>query len=208
MAKKAKTKPEPKVKAKKKVVKEIPSIAELEKELKRERHRYRYTTVLKSTLYTLITVSAIAVLVATLWLPVLEIYGTSMTPALNDGDIVISTKTSDFEQGDVVAFYYNNQVLVKRVIATAGEWVNITEDGLVYVNDQLLYEPYIEDFALGDCNIDLPYQVPEGKVFMMGDHRSVSLDSRNTAIGCISQEQIVGKIVFKVWPLDGIGSIN
>ena len=186
----------------------FPTSQQLETELNRSRYRRRYRRVLRSTVYTLITVAAIAVLVATLLLPVLQIYGSSMTPTLTDGDIVLTLKTTDFEHGDVVAFDYNNKILVKRVIAQAGEWVDITEDGDVYVNGELLEEPYLVEKALGDCNIELPYQVPESRVFVVGDHRSVSVDSRNTAVGCVAEEQLVGKLVFRVWPLEQFGEIN
>ncbi len=185
----------------------IPSVPELQAELNRVRYKERYRSVLRSTIYTLITVAAVAVLVATLWLPVLQIYGTSMAPVLQDGDITVSLKTSDFEPGDIISFYYNNKILVKRVIARPGEWVNIDENGNVFVNNTLLDEPYLVEKAFGDCNIELPYQVPDGKFFVMGDHRSTSVDSRNTAVGCVSQEQIVGKIVFRIWPIHGFGNL-
>ena len=185
---------------------ELPALSQLEQELAREKYRRRYGRVLRSTVYTLITVAAVAVLVATLWMPVLQIYGSSMAPTLQDGDIVASLKRSEFEPGDVIAFYYNNKILVKRVIASAGQWVDIREDGTVYVDGQELNEPYLEEKAFGDCNINLPYQVPDERVFVMGDHRSVSVDSRNTEVGCVSQEQIVGKIVFRIWPLRGAGT--
>ena len=186
----------------------LPSLEVMESELMRVKYRKRYAKVLRSTLYTLITVAAVAVLVATLWLPVLQIHGTSMTPTLHDGNIIISVKDSSFESGDVVAFYYNNKILVKRVIAQPGQWVNIDEDGTVYVDGVVLDEPYITDKAFGECNIELPYQVPAAKIFVMGDHRSVSADSRNTAVGCVSEEQIVGKIVFRVWPLADFGPVR
>ncbi|MDD6348135.1 MAG: signal peptidase I [Lachnospiraceae bacterium] len=186
---------------------ELPSIPELKRELKRVRYRKRYHAVLRSTIYTLVTVAAAAILVATLWLPVLQTYGSSMTPTLNDGDIIFSLKTSSFETGDIISFYYNNKILVKRVIASAGDWVDIDSEGNVSVNDIPIEEPYLSDKALGDCNITLPYQVPDGKVFVMGDHRSTSVDSRNTAVGCVAQEQIVGKILFRVWPLSDFGRI-
>lgn len=184
-----------------------PTPEQLETELNRVRYKKRYKTVLKSTVYTMITVAAVAVLVATLWLPVLQIYGNSMTPTVQDGEILFSVKTTDLEQGDIVAFYYNNKILVKRVIAGPGQWVNITEDGTVYVDDQELNEPYLVEKALGETNIELPYQVPDGKIFVMGDHRATSVDSRNTAVGCVAQEQIVGKIIFRVWPLNRLGSV-
>lgn len=187
---------------------QLPTTEQLEQELHRVRYRNRYRAVLRSTVYTLITVAAIAVLVATLWLPVLQTYGSSMTPTLNDGEIIISMKTSQFEPGDIVAFYYNNKILVKRVICSAGDWINIDQDGTVYVNGKLLDEPYLVEKALGDCNIELPYQVPDGKIFVMGDHRSTSVDSRNTAVGCVAQEQIVGRIVFRVWPFTQFGRVN
>lgn len=185
-----------------------PSADQIEAELKRVKYKSRYRTVLRSTVYTLITVAAIAILVATLWLPVLQIYGSSMTPTLTEENIVFSMKTSDFEPGDIVAFYYNNKILVKRVICGPGDWINISEDGTVYVNDAPLDEPYVVDKALGDCNIELPYQVPDERYFVMGDHRSTSVDSRNTAVGCVAQEQIVGKIIFRIWPLDQMGVVN
>ena len=185
---------------------EKPSAEQLEAELNRVKYRSRYRTVLKSTLYTLITVAAIAVLVATLWLPVLKIYGSSMTPTLQNGEIVFSVKTADLEQGDIIAFYYNNKILIKRVIAGPGEWVDICpETGNVLINDVLLEEPYLQEKAFGDADIELPYQVPDGKIFVMGDHRATSVDSRHTAVGCVAEEQIVGRIVFRVWPLDQFG---
>ena len=192
----------------KKTLADIPEIANIETELKREKYKNQYSVVLRSTIYTLITVAAVAILVATLWLPVLQIYGESMTPTLQDGDIVLSLKGEKFATGDVIAFYYNNKILVKRVIANSGDWVDIADDGAVYVNGQELEEPYLVEKALGECNIKLPYQVPESKVFVMGDHRSVSIDSRNTSVGCIAQEQIVGRLVFRLWPLSGLGAIQ
>ena len=184
---------------------ERPSYEQLEAELKRIQYQQRYRSVLKSTLYTLITVAAVAVLVATLWLPVLQIYGRSMTPTLQDGEIVFSVKTTHMEPGDIIAFYYNNKILVKRVIAGPGDWVDIAQDGTVSVNGAAIEEPYLEEKAFGDADIELPYQVPDGRIFAMGDHRATSVDSRHTAVGCVAEEQIVGKIAFRVWPLDRLG---
>ena len=192
---------------KRKVLKEAPELKDLEQELAREKYKNRYGMVLRSTIYTLITVAAVAILVATLWMPVLQIYGSSMNETLQDGDIVLSVKDSRMNNGDIVAFYYNNKILVKRVIAQAGDWVNIDADGNVYVNDVLLDEPYISNKALGECDIDLPYQVPENRIFVMGDHREVSVDSRTTTVGCVAEEQIVGKLVFRVWPFNEFGSL-
>ena len=184
-----------------------PSLAQLEAELEREKYQARYRQVFRSTVCTLIVVAAVAVLVATLWMPVLQIYGSSMTPSLQDGEIVLSVKDVSPEPGEVIAFYYNNKVLVKRVVGLPGDWIDIDEDGTVFVNGTALEEPYLEEKALGDCTISLPYQVPEGKVFVLGDHRSVSVDSRNRAVGCIAEDQIVGKIVFRVWPLTRLGAV-
>ena len=180
-------------------------ISQLEAELKREKHKHRYRTVLKSTISTLIVVAAVAVLAATLWMPVLQIYGNSMTPTLKEGQIVVCLKGSDLEQGDLVAFYVGNKLLVKRVIAESGEWFDITEEGVVFVNGKELDEPYLQEKAFGECDIELPYQVPESRYFLMGDHRTSSVDSRSSAIGCIDKEQIVGKIVFCVWPPEDFG---
>lgn len=187
---------------------DYPSVEQLEAELKRVKYRSRYRAVLRSTLYMLIVVAAVAVLVATIWMPVLQIYGASMTPTLNEGDIVVSVKGSDFEPGDLVAFYLGNKILVKRCIAGPGQWVDIDEDGNVYVDGKLLEEPYLTEKSLGGSNIELPYQVPDNRYFCMGDHRSTSVDSRHTEIGCVSEEQIVGKIVFRVFPFGGFGRLK
>lgn len=192
---------------KEKVKKPIPSLEELKAELKRERYKYRYASVLKSTVSTLVVVAAFAILVATLWMPVLQIYGSSMTPTLEEGQIVVSLKGSDFEQGDLVAFYIGNKLLVKRVIAGPADVVDITQDGTVSVNGKILEEPYVMEKALGECDLEFPYQVPESRYFLMGDHRSTSVDSRSTTVGCVAMEQIVGKIVFCVWPFEAFGGI-
>lgn len=183
----------------------VPELDQLQAELNRVRYKSRYHSALRSTVYTLIVVAAVAVLVATIWMPVLEIYGSSMTPTFEEGDIVISIKSSDLQPGDLVAFYIGNKILVKRCIAGPGQWVDIDKDGNVYVNNKLLDEPYLSEKAFGDCDIELPYQVPDNRYFCMGDHRDTSVDSRHTSVGCIAEEQIVGKIVFRVWPLNKFG---
>lgn len=183
-------------------------IKELRQELRRVKYNNKFAATLFNTIGTLVVVAAAAILVANLWLPILQVTGTSMSPTLQEGQVLMASKGHDFKTGDVIAFYYNNKILVKRVIAMPGDWVNISEDGTVYVNDIAIDEPYLKEKALGDCNIELPYQVPESKIFVMGDNRSVSLDSRNTAIGCISEEQVVGRITFAIWPLSRIGKID
>ena len=186
----------------------LPGTNELTESVKRERYIHRFRMTMRSTFFSLIVVAAVAALVAVLLLPILRIYGKSMNNTLDNGDVVVSVKSSNMKTGDVVAFYYNNNILVKRMIANPGDWVDIDQDGNVYVNNKLIDEPYLDEKAYGETNIELPYQVPEGRVFVIGDNRSVSIDSRNTAIGCVSEEQIVGKIVFRVWPLASFGMIQ
>ena len=193
---------------KKKQTPPIPPLEDLEAELKLMKYNKRYGSVLRSTVYALIIVAAVAILIAVLVFPVLRIHGSSMTPNLYDGNLVVCLKNSKYEVGDSIAFYYNNKILVKRVIARSGEWVDIDENGYVYVNGEKIEEPYVQDHALGECDIELPYQVPDGRVFVMGDHRSVSVDSRSTSVGCVSDEQIVGRLLFRVWPFNSIGLIK
>ncbi len=186
----------------------IPDLALLENEFKREKFKKVYNRTLRATINTLVVVAAISVLIVTLWMPVLQIYGNSMSPNLEEGDMLISIKSNDFEKGDMVAFYYGNKLLVKRYIAGPSQWVNIDKEGNVYVDDVLVEEPYVKEKGFGDTNIVLPYQVPDEKYFVLGDNRKVSIDSRNTILGCPSNEQIVGKIVFRVWPFSRIGSVE
>ena len=181
---------------------ELPTLQQIETERKRLQYKRKYKRTLTSTIAVLLVVAALAILVATLWMPVLRIYGSSMVPTLEDGQIVITVKSTDFKAGDIVAFYHGNKLLIKRYVAGPSDWFNIDKDGNLYINNVLLDEPYITDKALGETNIKLPYQVPDKKFFMIGDNRSVSIDSRNTAVGCIDEGQIVGKVVFRIWPFN------
>ena len=188
--------------------KQRPELEQLKKELRRERYKSRYAAALGSTVNTLVVAAALAVLVATMWMPVLQIYGNSMTPTLQEGQIVVSVKNGKIERGDLVAFYIGNKLLVKRMIAGPMDMVIVDEDGTVFVNGKALEEPYITDKALGECDLTFPYQVPDSRYFLMGDHRTTSVDSRSSVVGCVAQEQIVGKILFSVWPLDTFGKID
>ena len=188
--------------------KELPHTADLEALVNRIRYGKRFRASVISTLMTLVVVAAAAVLVAVLVLPILRIYGQSMSKTLDNGDIVVSVKTADLETGDIIAFYYNNTILVKRVIGHSGDWIDIDKDGTVSVNREVLEEPYLDRKAYGEIDIKLPYQVPEGRIFVMGDNREISIDSRTMMIGCVAEEQIVGKIIYRVWPFSKIGGIK
>lgn len=188
-----------------KKAKTFPTVAQLTAELKRTTYRENFRQALRSTVYTLVVAAAIAALVSTIWMPVLRIYGASMTPTLEKGDIVVARKGADIQPGDLTAFYTGNKLLVKRCIAGPGQWVDIDTSGNVYVDGSLLEEPYLAEKALGTCDLELPCQVPDNRYFCIGDQRSASVDSRSTAVGCIAEEQIVGEIIFRVWPLSGFG---
>ena len=185
----------------------IPSLEALEQERVRLSDQTRYHKALRSTVAILVVVAALAVLVATLWMPVLRIYGRSMNPTLDDGQIVVTVKTEHIQTGDIVAFYHGNKLLIKRCLAGPGDWVDIAEDGTLSVNGTELDEPYLKQKAFGDTTIDLPYQVPDERYFMVGDNREVSLDSRSASVGCIETDQIVGKVVFRVWPFRQFGPV-
>ena len=187
---------------------EVPTLEMIEAELEKEQHKDKYRRTLRSTVYALIIVAAVTVIIALLLLPVLQITGTSMTETLQYGDIVVALNGSGYKTGDIVAFYYNNNILVKRVIASSGDWVDIDEGGNVSVNGKMLDEPYISEKALGYCDIVLPYQVPDGRNFLMGDHRETSMDSRASDIGCISDDMVIGKIIFRIWPLMDLGFVD
>ncbi len=183
----------------------LPTKKQVETERKRYRRQKAYNKALRGTIYVLTVVAAVAVLVATLLLPVLQIEGTSMEPTLSGGDIVLLTKTTRFERGDLCGFTWNNKLLIKRVIGLPGDWIEIDVDGTVYLNGEKLDEPYVSNASLGECDLEFPYQVPPEQYFVIGDMRESSVDSRNTLIGCIPKDQIVGKVFFRVWPFKSIG---
>lgn len=182
----------------------IPSEEEVAAELHRLKYKKRFGHVLRSTIYGLLVVAALSVLLATLLMPVMQVSGTSMTPTLVDGDILCLVKTSDMHVGDLCGFYWQNKLLIKRIIAKPGDFVDIDAEGNVYVNSSLLSEPYISGKSLGECDLEFPYQVPDNRFFVMGDHRSTSIDSRSSAIGCVEKSQIVGRVAVRVWPFDRI----
>lgn len=186
----------------------VPEMEQLKKELSRTNYNMEYRRVLRSTVFTLVIVAAIAVLIAVLCLPVLQVNGSSMAPTLVEGDIVVCLKTNDIQPGDIVCFYVGNKLLLKRCIALPGQWVEMDEKGRVSVDGALLSEPYLSETALGECNIDFPYQVPDNRIFCLGDHRATSVDSRNTAVGGVSEEQLVGKVIFRVWPIPVFGPVT
>ena len=178
----------------------LPTKKQVETERKRYRRQKAYNKALSGTVYVLTIVAAVAVLIATLVLPVLQIEGTSMEPTLYNGDIVLLMKTNRFDRGDLCGFTWNNKLLIKRVIGLPGDWIEIDTDGTIYLNGDKLEEPYVEQKALGECDLEFPYQVPQEQYFVIGDMRESSIDSRNTVIGCIPKDQIVGKVFFRVWP--------
>ena len=185
----------------------LPTAEQLDSEVKQVRYHKDFMKVLKNTVSSLIVVASVAVLVAMLLLPVLRVTGSSMSPTLKNDELVICSKRSNFKSGDMVAFYYNNKILLKRVIGIEGDIIDIKEDGTVYVNGTELDESYVNEKSLGICDIKLPYQVPDNRIFVMGDNRSVSVDSRSTTVGCIADDYVIGRVIFRLWPFKNIGTV-
>lgn len=189
------------------IKRDLPSTEQLYAEMRRLRYRRNFLKTVATTINSLVVVAAFAVIISLLFLPVLRVTGSSMTPTLYDDELVICSKRSHYEQGDIVAFYFNNKILLKRVIGLPGDWIEIMEDGTVYRNGELLDEPYIDEKALGECDIEFPYQVPENRIFVMGDHRSTSVDSRTAMVGCIADEYIIGRLILRIWPFEQISPL-
>ena len=186
----------------------IPTKEEVAEERERLKHKKEYNRVLRSTIYALLVVAAIAVLIATQFLPVLQVSGSSMEPTLADEDIILLAQTNSFQTGELCGFYWQNKLLLKRIIGTPGDIIDIKEDGTVFVNGEEIEEPYVSEKALGECDLTFPYQVPENRYFVMGDHRTVSIDSRSSVIGCVEKEQIIGKVIMRIWPLSELSIIH
>ena len=187
-----------------KEISSLPTIKQVETERKRYRRQKAYNKALSGTIYVLTIVAAVAVLIATLVLPVLQIEGTSMEPTLVNGDVVLLTKTTSFDRGELCGFSWNNKLLIKRIIGIPGDWIEMDTDGTVYLNGEKLDEPYAQQLAVGECDLEFPYQVPQEQYFVLGDMRESSIDSRNTLIGCVEKDQIVGKVFFRIWPFKEI----
>ena len=187
-----------------KEISSLPTIKQVETERKRYSRQKAYNKALSGTIYVLTIVAAVAVLIATLVLPVLQIEGTSMEPTLVNGEVVLLTKTTSFDRGELCGFSWNNKLLIKRVIGVPGDWIEIDTDGTVYLNGEKLDEPYAEQLSVGECDLEFPFQVPQEQYFVLGDMRESSIDSRNTLIGCVAKDQIVGKVFFRIWPFKTI----
>ena len=185
-----------------------PSLEQLNRELDRRRHQKAFNRALRGTVWILLVVAAAAIICSTFFFSVLQIEGSSMEPTLNEGELVVASKSKHFQRDDIIAFYYNNKVLLKRVIGFPGEWINIDQNGIVYIDGQTLEEPYVQENALGECDITLPCQIPDERWFVLGDHRATSVDSRSKVIGNVAEEQLVGRVVFRIWPLSKFGPVN
>ena len=186
---------------------DLPTSGQLGAELKRLRRKRSFNKNLRNTVGALIVIAALAVIISSAFLPVFRVTGSSMSPTLANDDVVLCIRTSHYKRGDIVAFLYNNKVLLKRVIGLPGDIIEISEDGTVSVNGGELEEDYISGKALGECDIEMPYKVPENRLFVMGDHRAVSIDSRSTAVSCVAYENVLGKVLMRVYPLKSFGRV-
>lgn len=186
----------------------IPTPPVIQAEIDRLKHKEKYKRAFRSTFCLLIFCIAVVVLISALVFPVFRTHGNDMDPTLKSGQLVCAMRTTQVEPGDIICFYYNNKVLIKRVIAVGGDSVSIDWHGNVTVNNKTIDEPYLRGKSYGDCNISLPCKVPLSKLFVMGDNRSISVDSRHTEVGFVSQEQIIGKLILRIWPLDAISAIK
>ena len=186
----------------------FPTPEQVEKAILRERYNTKYKKVLKSTASSLVVVAAVAVLIATLVFPVLQIKGSSMEPTFFDEEIVVLIKSSNLKRGQLCCFSYQNKLLIKRIVGVPGDQINIDEAGFVYVNGEKLEEPYVTDRALGECDVTFPVNVTDNHYFILGDHRSTSIDSRSSVVGLVNHEQVVGRIFFRIWPFDAMGTVG
>lgn len=186
----------------------FPDMDDIENELTRLKEKRSWTRALRNAVFTVVTVAAAAVLIAMLFLPVVRITGTSMEPNLMDGDILVGVKSGEYTTGEICCFYYNNKILLKRVIGKPGDVVDMDEVGYVYLNGERLDEPYLSERSAGISDVQFPVQIPDGKLFVLGDHRATSVDSRSTAVGLVDIDNVVGRMLFRVWPLDEFGSID
>ena len=186
---------------------ELPTIEELEAEINRKKHKQNQHHLMRNAIYVLIVVAAVTSLISIFFVRALKTFGSSMTPTLEDGDIVAVYLTDEAEPGQLVAFYFNNKLIIKRVIALGGSVVDMDEAG-VFVDGSPLEEPYLTEKALGEVSVEFPFTVPDGQYFVLGDNRITSTDSRSSIIGCVDPDNMLGRVIFKVWPLGEFGKIR
>lgn len=194
-------------KTKQKEPPKLPELGQLQVELELENRKWEARKALRSIVFVLLVVTAAAVVVAVLMFPILQVKRSSMGNTLQNGDVIVTMNTSNYQAGDVIAFYYNNTLMIKRIVAVSGDTVRINKKGDVSVNGKTLTEPYVTEKVRGDCTVEFPYEVPEGKFFVLNDQRDSAIDSRNATLGCVGGDQIVGKVLVRVWPFEAIGPL-